>query len=70
MRVRCILTMRGIAFRNRFIDEVRIDWLQDFANDELVHVSAEWMQTEKYLTKKIPGLLAVREANLELCPCS
>lgn len=70
MRVECTLTMRGVEFRGRTIDEVCINWFQDFDDDALVRVSAEWIQTEKYLTKKIPGLLAVREADLELCPCS
>ncbi len=68
MRVECTLTMRGVEFRNRTIDEVIINWLQDFDDDGLVQVSAQWLQTERYLTKKIPGLLAVREANLELSP--
>lgn len=68
MRVECTLTMRGVEFRNKSIDEVIINWLQDFDSESLIHVSAQWLHTERYLTKKIPGLLAVREAHLELLP--
>lgn len=68
MRVECTLTMRGLEFPNTRIDEVTINWLQDFDSESLIRVSAQWLQTERYLTTKIPGLLAVREAHLELLP--
>ncbi len=68
MQVRFTLALRNVLLRDRFVDEISLEWEADSTPEEVLEMSQKWITTQNFLTQRMSGVKKVGESSLTIEP--
>ena len=62
------LKMYDLVINCRHIDQVTIQWIEEMPQARILAISARWLHSKDFLTRRMDGLEKVGESSLTLIP--